>query len=268
MNKNTEYEIFAKSVYEELITQEGLTINVEHNKIIQGKAAKHQLDVYWEFKIAGVNHKVTIECKNYGSKVGIGKVRDFHSVLSDIGGINGIMVTTVGYQSGAKDYAEHYGIKLIVLREPKEEDWKGQVRYLNTTANVHEISVINSFVKLDLDWFIENFPSVSPETVNISFHGLNNEMFILDENGIQITNFLELENKLRSEVSSKSNSPHSFEFTNGFMKTEEFGNVKIESVELTYTTSISQWKHTYDRHSFTKALVKDISTGELKFIQK
>jgi hypothetical protein len=92
-------------------------------------------------------------------------------------------------------------------------------------------------------------------------------MFILDENGKQTTNFLELENELRSTVLSKPLSTHCFEFSNSFMKTEEFGNVKIESVELTYTTSISQWKHTYDRHSFTKALVKDISTGELKFVQ-
>ena len=36
--------------------------------------------------------RVAIECKNYLNEITVGKVRDFHSVLSDIGNINGIKV--------------------------------------------------------------------------------------------------------------------------------------------------------------------------------
>jgi hypothetical protein len=268
MNKNTNYETFARDVYQKLLAQDGLTVEVLHDQVIQGNAAKHQIDVFWEFSFAGVNHKVAIECKNYNKSVSIGKVRDFKSVLEDIGNTNGIMVTTKGFQKGAIEFAEHYKIKLIVLREPLEPDWQGKIRYLDTTIQVHDISITNTFIRLDLEWFKESFPEVDPKSVKITFTGLNSEIHILDNLGNELTNLLELENKLRKEVSVTESFTHFFPFSNGYIETNEYGAVKIERVELTYKTLTSQSKHVLDRHSFTKALIQDISTGEMKFIQK
>ena len=114
MASDTEYEKFTQEIYQSLINAQGITtVEVKHNIKIEGRSGqKHQVDVYWEYEIAGVRHRAAIECKNYNSIVSIGKVRDFYGVLADIGNINGIMVTKEGYQKGSKKFAEEYGINL------------------------------------------------------------------------------------------------------------------------------------------------------------
>ena len=84
-----EYEKLAQEVYQALHDAEGFnTVNVQHNVKVLGKSGcKHQIDVYWEFKITGETHRVAIECKDYSSCVSVGKVRDFFGVIHDIGNI-------------------------------------------------------------------------------------------------------------------------------------------------------------------------------------
>ena len=112
MNPNTEYERFTQYIYQKLVNNDVLKpTKVLHNTKLTGKSGcEHQIDVYWEYEIAGNKHQVAIECKNYDSLVPIGEVRDFHGVLTDLNNVNGIMVSKKGYQSGAKKYAEEYGI--------------------------------------------------------------------------------------------------------------------------------------------------------------
>jgi Restriction endonuclease len=125
-----EYELLAQSIYQQLLKQEGIeTIEVRHNQKIKGKSgAVHQIDVLWNFRQAGVEHMVAVECKNYGSAVEIGDVRNFHAVIEDIGVARGIIVTRVGFQSGAQQFAEHHKIDLKLLRVPVDEDWEGRVK--------------------------------------------------------------------------------------------------------------------------------------------
>jgi hypothetical protein len=131
-DKAREYELLTQTVYQSMIHSEG-TENAEvgHNQHLPGRSGvKHQVDVFWKFKQAGIEHKVLVECKNYSENLSLEKVRNFFAVLHDIGGARGIMVTTVGYQSGASAFAEFYGIELKVLRKPTEEDWEGRVKNL------------------------------------------------------------------------------------------------------------------------------------------
>lgn len=106
-NANIEYEKFAQEVYQELVNADVVkSTEVRHDIKILGKSGqKHQIDVYWEYEIAGVLHKVAIECKNYNKPVPVSKVRDFYGVLSDLNNVSGIMVTKIGYQEGAKKLA-------------------------------------------------------------------------------------------------------------------------------------------------------------------
>ena len=113
MNQNIEYERFTQEVYQELINARGITTSVKHDVKLIGKSGqKHQIDVYWEYSINGIQHKVAIECKNYKKEIPIGKVRDFYGLLSDLADVSGIMITKVGYQKGAKKYADYYRINL------------------------------------------------------------------------------------------------------------------------------------------------------------
>ena len=108
-NVNTQYELLAKAVYEEILQSQGFdTVSVEHDVKLEGSSGqKHQIDVYWQFVVAGVKHQVAVECKNYASSVSVGKIRDFSAALDDIGNIQGIFITKKDYQKGAKNFAEH-----------------------------------------------------------------------------------------------------------------------------------------------------------------
>ena len=89
-NANIEYEKFAQEVYQELVNADVVkSTEVRHDIKILGKSGqKHQIDVYWEYEIAGVLHKVAIECKNYNKPVPVSKVRDFYGVLSDLNNVS------------------------------------------------------------------------------------------------------------------------------------------------------------------------------------
>ncbi len=63
MNNATEYELFTREIYQQLVDADTIkAIKVQHNVKLEGKSGqKHQIDVYWEYEIAGVTHKVAIE---------------------------------------------------------------------------------------------------------------------------------------------------------------------------------------------------------------
>lgn len=107
-------EEYAQYVYRMLLNLRDENIEVEHNVSILGRSgAKHQIDVYYEFERAAVKHRVAIECKNENRAVHKGEVQEFHSKISDIGDITGIMISKNGYQKGARDFAAFYDILAI-----------------------------------------------------------------------------------------------------------------------------------------------------------
>lgn len=59
-------------------------------------------------------------------------------VQDDARPVTGVMVTTVGYQNGARAVASTYGLVVLELREPSEADWAGRIRSVNVvlTAQV------------------------------------------------------------------------------------------------------------------------------------
>jgi len=93
-----EYELLTRQIYESILQSEGSkSIDVKHNVSIAGRSGvEHQVDVYWEFKQAGLTHRVLIECKNYASNLTLEKARNFFAVVHDIGNCRGIMVTKTG----------------------------------------------------------------------------------------------------------------------------------------------------------------------------
>lgn len=66
-----EYELLTQAIYRNILVREGVsTANVKHNVSIVGRSGvEHQVDVYCEFKQAGITHRVLIECKNYASNL-------------------------------------------------------------------------------------------------------------------------------------------------------------------------------------------------------
>lgn len=132
-----DYERLTRSIYQEILNREGQsTIKVEHDVSLRGRSGvEHQIDVCWELKQAGIKQRVLIECKNYSSNLTLEKARNFFAVTHDVGNCVGVMVTRVGYQSGAAEFCKHYGISLKLLRSPTDEDWKGRIKGVH--INLH-----------------------------------------------------------------------------------------------------------------------------------
>lgn len=87
-----QYEQLTQSIYQAILQNElSNNIQVKHNVEVKGRSGvKHQIDVLWRFKQAGVEHMVLIECKNYATNLTLEKVRNFFGVLHDIGNAQGI----------------------------------------------------------------------------------------------------------------------------------------------------------------------------------
>ena len=112
--KGKQYEDLIRYVYEQLSWMNNKNIKVERNVIITGKSGvKHQIDVYYQFELNNITHKVIIECKNHKGKVNKGMVQSFKSVINDIGNCTGIFASRNGFQSGAIDFAKFNDIELV-----------------------------------------------------------------------------------------------------------------------------------------------------------
>ncbi len=61
---------------------------------------------------------------------------------------------------------------------------------------------------------------------------------------------------------------YEYKFENGFIKSVNFGNVKIKAVHLIYDTIIDKSTWINDSMEITKAILKNVRTGEMKFIKK
>ena len=124
-----EYEKLTQAVYQAILAREDQNLAVQHNVAITGRSGvDHQVDVYWRFRQASIDHTVLVECKNYASALTLEKVRNFFGVLHDIGNCRGIMVTKTGYQAGVEKFARFYGIELKLLRQPSDADWEGRIK--------------------------------------------------------------------------------------------------------------------------------------------
>ena len=66
---------------------------------------------------AGVNHRVAIECRDKSRPLDKDAVMAFRSKVSDIPGLQGLMVSAKGYQSGAKKFAEDNGVIALTMDE-------------------------------------------------------------------------------------------------------------------------------------------------------
>lgn len=250
----------------------GITTNVKHNVKLTGKSGqKHQIDVYWEYEIAGVQHKIAIECKNYNRKLSVGKVNAFRGLLADLTDVNGIMITQKGYQKGAKKVADSCGINLKELRSPCEED---DCRIAETMLSL-DISVTHCLFSLDNDWAkakhvdwlsYRNFYVMLSQLGDewgedfLPLETIGNEIF--DEKGQVIISLDKLENELSQRTENL------FDFKNAYVNTRNWGKVKIKAIKYINSETHEQKLITLDARNITRAILKDAMSGEIMLFFK
>lgn len=134
----TEYEALTKSLVD-LVSKRApvKTLRVQHDVVLEGKATRNQVDVLWDFETSGSQRRVLFECRNYKRPIVQGAVHAFRSVVADIDTAavpcTGVIVTRTGYQSGAKKVASTYGIIVLELRHPDEEDLAHRLTAIRVT---------------------------------------------------------------------------------------------------------------------------------------
>ena len=276
MNPNTEYERFTQEIYQQLVNLDVVrTTTVQHNVKLEGRSGqKHQIDVYWEYEIAGNKHRVAIECKNYNKQVPIAKVRDFKGVLDDLNGVNGIMVTKVGYQEGARKYAQEYGISLKELRAPRcGETIVGKIE------NCIHSEIHYTLFHIDEEWAAQN---------NFDIEGYRNRLSLLfsfrtefwnrppyiyierkddilrDTHGNVVADLKLLEKKIPNHPTE--DYPFVFKFDEAFLESRYFGPVKILEVLYDYNVKDEVKTIALDAGDLVKAILKDAQSNETDFV--
>jgi hypothetical protein len=123
-----EYELVVQSIVSQLAKRAGVdTTWLEHDVDVSGRATTNQIDVLWDFTdAAGKPHRVVFEARDHKNPIKQGSLHAFRSVVDDTQSgdrpVEGVMVTTTGYQRGAKRIAETYGLLVLELRLPTTAD--------------------------------------------------------------------------------------------------------------------------------------------------
>lgn len=117
------------------------TVRIERDVKLQGAATTNQVDVLWTYEESGREHTVLFECRSYGRTLTQQAVFAWSAVVKDLQSavdstLEGVMVTSTGYQRGAQAVADTYGIVILELRQPTEKDLAGRLLGINVELHL------------------------------------------------------------------------------------------------------------------------------------
>lgn len=277
MNPNIEFELFTKRVYQKLKNNEILKpTDLKHDVKMKGASGcEHQIDVYWEYEKDGRKYRFAIECKNYYSKVSIGRVRDFFGVLYDLGNVQGIMVSANGFQTGAKKFAKQYGIKLKELSKPAENEVIGGV-----VIAVH--ADIKSWLFLvDEEWAAQKGLNFQRYRKAMAFVANQNpeeywygkyvsfgtkDGILRNSSGQKITSLKELEKQIPNH--HESGSSYVFKYEDAWIESLHWGSIKIKEVKYEIETEDKENVINLFADEFVEGILKDAVTGKMDYVPK
>jgi Zn-dependent peptidase ImmA (M78 family) len=138
INTSKKGDDFERQVYDllkELLENDELFMNGKKSKIFWKKPyysnrtnSNVVVDISIETYLNGAEQYsslTVIECKNYKSKIVLNDIREFSSVLNEIGEHNtkGILITTSSFQQGAYEFAVSSKIGIARVNSNNEIDW-------------------------------------------------------------------------------------------------------------------------------------------------
>jgi len=261
VEKGTEYEKFVQAIYQAVLRAEGVeNISVQHDIELTGNSGcSHQIDVYWEFRLAGQTYKTAIECKAFNQDITIGRVRDFYGVLVDIPRLNGIFATLRGYQRGAKCYAKYYGISLQEVRVPNASDWEGLIKDIHIKIHIITKRITNIAVRVSR--------ALPGQEMKFEWGAMTDVPFIFDRSGDVKISYRDLEQRLPCGTTTAINQKY-FVALPGHVLKIPGTDLEIEGVDITYDVNIDSVTTSLLGQELTRAVIKDVESGTLKFIDK
>lgn len=116
------HELVSKAIFEALLKQSNAeNLEVKHNVCLKGLKTCHQIDVFWKFRMGGVDHTVIVQVKKKKERAKKRELLLFHGILLDIPGQPRGFVSEHGYQKGALEVASAAGIPAYEIREVSRE---------------------------------------------------------------------------------------------------------------------------------------------------
>lgn len=109
------YEALVREVLEELSLASGVRVFPKRTYRARASGRSVEVDVSFELDVVGARALGLVECKYWKSKVKADTVMAFSRLVHAVGAQIGIIVTTKGFQDGAKKEAKATGVSLAVL---------------------------------------------------------------------------------------------------------------------------------------------------------
>ncbi len=229
----------------------------------QGKSGvEHQIDVFWEYKYAGVVHRVLIECKHYSHAVSLLHVRNLHGLTTDIPNSTGIIVTTVGFQSGAKEYADFHELGLKLIRKPRGEDWDGCIQIVNIQMKF----LINHYLDFKLEFDGNDQATIEIAEKDPAVMSANSTKIIVRDEGHEPCAF---NLWLDRHVSAGSDgfgveSQKTLIPEKSYFVTPDNRELKLGRVVVTYTSTQFDQDLEIDAMNLVEAVLQDFGSGEVE----
>lgn len=261
---STDYEKLAKKIYEEILALQGVdNIDVRHNVKIKGKSGvEHQIDVFWEYKYAGIVHRVLIECKHYSHAVSLLHVRNLHGLITDIPNSTGIIVTTIGFQAGAKEYANFYEMGLKLIRKPLGEDWDGCIQIINIQMQFNR----NHYLDFKVDFDGKDQATMDLARQDPSVMSINSADIIVRDEGHEPCAFnLWLDRHVPSDADGFGVE---CEVTllpeKSYLVTADGRELKLGRLVIKYMSTYFEQDLEIDAMNLVEAVLQDFSSGEVE----
>lgn len=273
-NTGIEYELFVQNLMQAILNSENQggqkNIKVRHNeKIADVFGVERQFDVLWEYELGGIVYNTVIECKDYNSPISIEIIDALIGKLKDYPNFRGIIATTKGYQSGAKEKAKNNGIELLCVRKSDDSDWvneKGQplVRKISLNITICPSPVIiKCKTFLDKKYLDEN--NIDIEQINIS-DPLNTEVFIEDKTKNEKYSLYELQQKIANKNDDYGLHEKDIEFEDAYIVKQ---NIRLKLKKLHIIYSIAQpctETITIDGADYILGVVEYLNQGKKKTV--
>lgn len=202
------------------------------------------------------------------------KVCAFKGVLDDLDGVSGIMVSKVGFQKGAKKYAQRYGISLKELRSPQYGE-----TIIGEVENHFHIEMRHTLFLIDEDWAAKinlNLQRYREFYASFDFTKADywrtadylpletKDRIIRDAQGNRISSLDELEKQIPDHPTD--DFPFVFKFDDAYLESRHFGSVKIREVKYTYEIKDETKTIALDAGDLVRAILKDAQSNETDFV--
>ena len=246
-NDGRDYEIFVATLQYAVMAAEDAATNLRNfvfernKKIVNSYGVERQFDVYWEYQLGGLTYKTVIECKDYDSPISVDRIDGLIGKIRDIPDLKPVFATKTGYQSGATKSAEHNKVELLIARKQNDSDWTDQdgtplIRVIPITITLSPASHIHDFKPaIDGKWVRDNTDMDISQPMN--FSGMNNEIFVEDNDRGQRYSLRDLASRLVPPGSSHGRFQRTENFANAYLCTEKLGKLKMSSYTVDYTTA-------------------------------